>query len=511
MKHLLLSVILFVGLISAQTFAQQTVVLQPGPSDGKDALLHGLYTMVNTNDGNDQQLPAVAWTFGGTPGTVRSALGFDLSFIPSGSVINSARLSLYSWDQSGGMGNHSSLSGSNACWLQRITSAWAESTVTWNNQPSTTTANEVALPASTSPTQNYLNIDVTSMVQDMINDPSAGYGMLLRLQTESYYRRVNFCSSDHINSALRPKLEITFTVPVVSITIQPDAATGKDALLHGLTGLADTNYGNDPQLPAVAWTFDGTAGVVRGILGFDLTSIPKGSQVLGAALSLYAWTQESGSMGTHSNLSGSNACWLQRVTANWDEGTVTWNNQPATTEVNEAALAEHDGALDYTDINVSAMVQDMVNDPANSFGFLLKLQNENYYRRMNFCSSDYQDANLHPKLVVTYRPLVSALKSAVSPVDLSATKYINDPATKIDDIKFAMFPNPASNRVTIDLSMVDDGNAVIDILNSTGQKIYSGQTTDKVIVLDISGYTKGSYFVKVTTSKNTLVKELIIK
>jgi len=195
-----------------------TVTLQPGPDDGKDALLHGLPSVANTNMGDSTQLPAAAWTFSGTPGNVRSVLGFDLSFIPTGSTINSAYLSLYAWDQTGGIGQHSTLSGSNATWLQRITSSWDEHTVTWNNQPSTTTVNQVSLPATTSPTQNFLNVDVTAMTQDMINDPSAGYAMMLRLQNEAYYRRVNFCSSDHSNSALRPTLVVTYTTAQLKST-----------------------------------------------------------------------------------------------------------------------------------------------------------------------------------------------------------------------------------------------------------------------------------------------------
>ncbi|HEX3048224.1 MAG TPA: DNRLRE domain-containing protein [Bacillota bacterium] len=180
----------------------------PGPDDGKDAMVQS--RVPDLNAGNYNRFMAIDWTWSGVPGAIRSLIEFDLSDIPDDASITSALLSLYAWD---GSSPHSTLSGSNACWLQRITSSWAEDTVTWNNQPTTTTQNQVTLPASTSPTQNYPDIDVTDMVLDMIADPSAGYGMMIRLQTEAYYRNMSFCSSDHTNSALRPKLVVTFTTP----------------------------------------------------------------------------------------------------------------------------------------------------------------------------------------------------------------------------------------------------------------------------------------------------------
>ena len=42
------------------------------------------------------------------------------------------------------------------------------------------------------------------------------------------------------------------------ITLQPDATTGKDAVLHGLASEVNTNYENSPHLTAATWTFNGT-------------------------------------------------------------------------------------------------------------------------------------------------------------------------------------------------------------------------------------------------------------
>ena len=161
---LLVSLLFCIGLN-----AQITLTLQPDATTGKDAMLHGTTGYMDNNYGTDSELPADAWTFGGTPGVIRSVIAFDLSTIPVNSTVTSAKLSLYATNDVNSMGQHSTASGPNDCWLERITSAWDEATVTWNTQPTTTTQNHVSLAASTSATENYTDIDVKNLLQDINN------------------------------------------------------------------------------------------------------------------------------------------------------------------------------------------------------------------------------------------------------------------------------------------------------------------------------------------------------
>jgi alpha-tubulin suppressor-like RCC1 family protein len=48
------------------------------------------------------------------------------------------------------------------------------------------------------------------------------------------------------------------------------------------------------------------------------------------------------------------------------------------------------------------MVQDMFKNPSESFGFMLRLENETKYSRMAFCSHEYADTARWPKLVIKY-------------------------------------------------------------------------------------------------------------
>ncbi|THU38156.1 DNRLRE domain-containing protein [Niastella caeni] len=196
--------------------AQTELTLQPGACHGKDSrvqTINGSPAVANTNYGNYDQLVSAAWTFSGAVGYVRSLVNFtDLQLIPQGTVVSYAYLSLYGVPTSAAISLGSY--GANACYVQRITSAWDESTVTWNNQPSTTTTNQVTLPGSNGVQWNYnvIDLNVTAMVQDLINLPPADRnGFFIRLQTESYYRSMLFASSDYADATKHPKLRIGLT------------------------------------------------------------------------------------------------------------------------------------------------------------------------------------------------------------------------------------------------------------------------------------------------------------
>jgi hypothetical protein len=217
-----------ISLITASCFSQTTVVLQPNADLGKDARIHNLGTY---NSGNTTEFEAMAWTYNGTPGIERSLINFDLSQIPTGSHIISAKLSLFDCEHS--LDHHSNLSGSNVSVLQRIISDWDENTITWETQPQTTNSNQVFLDEITSSYFDYLDIDVTALIQDMVNNPLTSFGMMFKLQTESYYRSVVFASSDHTDSSKHPKLEISFYPPTCLIADYP------------FSGNADDNSGNN--------------------------------------------------------------------------------------------------------------------------------------------------------------------------------------------------------------------------------------------------------------------------
>jgi hypothetical protein len=218
-KRLSLLKCLIAMLLPVAGFSQVTqteMTFKPDACRGKDTWvenINGVPSYATRNFGSYDQIAAAAWTFsglGGQDGYLRALIDFaDLQSIPQGTTVSYAYLSLYGVPTSGLIGSGSY--GSNACYVQRVTSAWDESTVTWNTQPSITTTNQVTLPGSNGVQWNYhvIDLNITTLLQDIINLPPAQrYGLSIRLQSEVYYRSMLFASSDHADASRHPKLRI---------------------------------------------------------------------------------------------------------------------------------------------------------------------------------------------------------------------------------------------------------------------------------------------------------------
>lgn len=223
-KGLLLLIALFGCAIS---YAQTTVILKPNAVVGKDASVWrydndcipegATQTNAERNFGAEPTLWMKDWTWGHigcSGGTIRSLLCFtELNSIPDNAIILSAKLRLFGTniDMNSSYPGAPSAFYSNEVLVEEITSYWSENTVTWNNQPQTTTANQFTIPQSNSQYNwncTVSNPNLVAMVQNMVSGNN--YGFMLKLQTEEHYRNMVFSSSDCLDSTLWPELEITY-------------------------------------------------------------------------------------------------------------------------------------------------------------------------------------------------------------------------------------------------------------------------------------------------------------
>lgn len=201
-----------------------TIVLQPG-REGKDTRVMSLPVAASQPAPDDEALTARAWTWSNEPAVVRGLIEFDLAAVPAAQVV-SAELTLQA-DPSGAMpplyfGHHALDGARNDGWLLRVMQPWQEAVVTWNMQPMTVSvpssiavaspSDAVYLPPSTSSGQTYV-LDVTAMIDGMVNARLQNHGFLLRLAEEQQYRMLSFYSSDHPDPALRPKLVVVYRRP----------------------------------------------------------------------------------------------------------------------------------------------------------------------------------------------------------------------------------------------------------------------------------------------------------
>ena len=199
---------------------------------------------------------------------------------------------------------------------------------------------------------------------------------------------------------------------LLSVTISPLVAQTNSVTLHPTfdasvgyhTGFntANNNYNNVPQMSAYSIPGAAVSGenVNRALFGFDFSSIPAGSTIVSAYLSLY---KNPGNSILNQHTIGNSQAWIQRINQSWNESTVTWNNQPAVTTVGQVTLAaSQTGNEDYLNIDLTSLVQASYANPSSNYGYLLRLQSEVPNRALIFCSNNYQDANKRPVLVVNY-------------------------------------------------------------------------------------------------------------
>jgi hypothetical protein len=224
------------------------LVLQPGPDEGKDAMISR--SLPGDNFGKFPFFEATAVS----PVTsdvqhklTRSLIGFDLNQLPKSAIIERAVLTLYYpvYDYAdtvypvnsanGGQTGRYTLTGS---WpveplavLQRVISPWQENEVTWENQPETNTEGQVFIPRIYYITDAGCNCIVTPVsetvdVTTLLTPDAAGampHGMMLKLVKEEYPDWLRFTSSDFemltINHQMPakhwPKLEIYYSLPTL--------------------------------------------------------------------------------------------------------------------------------------------------------------------------------------------------------------------------------------------------------------------------------------------------------
>jgi alpha-tubulin suppressor-like RCC1 family protein len=207
--------------VSQSLSATKTVTLKPS----KDAYLYmtakpGYDYYSTTNYGTANKFYSGEWSASNYRVNQRSVMDFDVASIPAGAVIVEAKLTLYSMTpQTNDDYRHSSslikpaaIYRSNASYIERVTTAWTESTVTYSTQPSTSTAHRLTLPESHTSDENYVGYDVTGMVQDMVTNPGESFGFMIRLQNEQKYCRMAFCSREFSDSARWPKLEVKYII-----------------------------------------------------------------------------------------------------------------------------------------------------------------------------------------------------------------------------------------------------------------------------------------------------------
>ena len=214
MKKITLAAILIAALfISAVTYKAASsgdmITLYSYKSLRGDAVFSRI--VPNNNYGMLEDIHLYAWTQSSTLNVKRVALDFNTSEIPQNTKLHRAYLNLHfnttsKYDQAlGGKGN----SGNSNFKIEEITSEWNEKAITWGTQPDIDATVSVVIDKKLNTRADYLKIDVTDLVQNMIHKPAdQRFGLRLKLVNEEAYNVYFFASGNHPDESLRPSLQI---------------------------------------------------------------------------------------------------------------------------------------------------------------------------------------------------------------------------------------------------------------------------------------------------------------
>jgi hypothetical protein len=79
-----------------------------------------------------------------------------------------------------------------------------------------------------------------------------------------------------------------------------------------------------------------------------------------------------------------------------------------------------------------------------------------------------------------------------------------------NSLRFAMFPNPASDHILIEGENISLNDAEISLYNAMGQEIMNTKGISNHINIDLSQYKSGIYFLKIRTEQGITSKKIIV-
>jgi len=195
----------------------KTLVLQPGPEDGKDAMISNLDADKNFGDYKYFEATYLSESVLTVMRSNRSLIWFNLNALPKSAIIKKVALQLWydlpipfdpvyltDIDPTTGLCRYGGV-------LQQIVEPWEENKVTWNRQPKTIMANQVLI-SPFNINANVITVDVTTLFVPVNDKNALNYGMLFKLWPVERFPGFRFASSDFSDATMRPKLTVYYTL-----------------------------------------------------------------------------------------------------------------------------------------------------------------------------------------------------------------------------------------------------------------------------------------------------------
>jgi hypothetical protein len=235
------------------------LILQPGPSNGKDAVVRS--NLPSNNYGSTSWMTIRRWQSWNI--TNRIFIEFDLTTIPQNAIILDADLSIF---------RYAGLSSVSPLEVNKVTQSWAENTITWSNAPNVTNVDMKTQPVNG--INNFFHtINVTSHVQEFVNYPHLNLGWRLKCQDESSDNGSHYRTSEYTSIPVhRPKLVISYVLPIEialsSVTHASDPSSSNGSITASVSG-GDGSY-------TYQWIDGATGNNISGATGLTLNNVSPG-------------------------------------------------------------------------------------------------------------------------------------------------------------------------------------------------------------------------------------------
>jgi hypothetical protein len=241
----------------------------------------------------------------------------------------------------------------------------------------------------------------------VIRGGSVNYTFLL--EKEGYTPQKMQFTANQLMAATKDNplvLKIPWGTPQYQVmAFQPGPDGGKDAMISNLE--PDKNFGAHKYFEAT-WMSEPILTVMRSnrsLIWFDLNMLPKSAIIKKVMLKLsydlpIPWDSTIIFPGTTAtNFIGGV---LQQIISPWKEDSVTWNNQPKTSELNQVFIPPFIRNVNFIEIDVTSLFISMAANPLPNYGMLFKLYPNEKFKGFRFASSDFPEPVMRPKLSVHY-------------------------------------------------------------------------------------------------------------
>jgi hypothetical protein len=196
-------------------YRYRKLVLQPGPGDGKDAMISNLEPDKNFGDHRYFEATFMSEPILTVMRSNRSLIRFNLDTLPVNAAIEKVMLELFydlpvAFDSTYRTDVYPS---PGVAWyggvLQKVIEPWDEHGVTWNSQPKTTEINQVYIPPFIR-NCNFITVDVTGLFVHGEAVDAPDHGIMFRLWPVERFPGFRFASSDYHDARLRPRLTVFY-------------------------------------------------------------------------------------------------------------------------------------------------------------------------------------------------------------------------------------------------------------------------------------------------------------